>query len=78
METETVKTIILEDGNKYIIADEIIVNGIKYVYMAMDNNSNNLVVRKTKIINEHECLVGLDSNEELKQALTTFQEKHHD
>lgn len=69
---EEIDVITLEDGNDYMITDEKVINNVRYVYLIDEKNIINMAVRKINIVNNKECLVGLDSKEELTMALKEF------
>lgn len=69
---EEVEVITLEDGNDYMITDEVTINNVRYVYLIDEKNVVNMAVRKINIVNNEECLVGLDNKEELTMVLKEF------
>ncbi|MEG0794486.1 MAG: hypothetical protein RSG95_01685 [Bacilli bacterium] len=73
---EEVDFITLEDGIDYIIIDEIMVGNTKYVYLVNENDDLDFVIRKVKIENNEDYLVGLETDEEFDYALKEFTEKH--
>lgn len=74
---EEIELITLEDNKNYYITDEIKLGNETYIYLASEEDIANICVRKNKIINNEEYIVGLDSEEELKKALKAFYDKHH-
>lgn len=60
-----VETVILEDGKNCIVIKELIIEGIKYVYLVNAENNKDYIIRK-EINNE---LVGLDNETEFKKAM---------
>lgn len=73
---EDVEIITLEDGQDYMIVDEIVIDEVKYVYLAKEQDISNFCIRKENIINNSQYLVGLDNKEEFDKALQTFAVKH--
>lgn len=73
---EDVKYITI-DGNDFIIVDEILINNVKYVYLANEKESSDLRIKKVNIINEEEYLVNLKDEEEFKKALEEFNKKNN-
>lgn len=67
-----VDIITLEDGKDYMVVDEFEINKVKYVYLTDENDVANFCIRKINIINNEEYLVGLDSEDEFKNALQEF------
>lgn len=74
---EEVKVIDLENGT-FVITDEILINGIKYVYLTNENDVMDFCIRKVKIENNEEYLVKLDSDQEFDTAIQEFLNKHQD
>lgn len=74
---EEVKVIDLENGT-FVITDEILINGIKYVYLTNENDVMDFCIRKVKIENNEEYLVKLDSDQEFDIAIQEFLNKHQD
>ena len=74
---EEVKVIDLENGT-FVITDEILINGIKYVYLTNENDVMDFCIRKVKIENNEEYLVKLDSDQEFDTAIQEFLNKHRD
>ena len=68
----------LEDGNEYMIIDEIEIDDINYVYLSNGENNENFRVRKNKKVGNIEMLVGLDSDQEFDKAMPYFVKKHKD
>lgn len=64
----------LENGNEYIILDEIDDNGIKYLYLVNSGNSSDFAIRK-EFGNE---LIGLDNKAELNRVLDVFVKKNYE
>lgn len=69
---EDVKIITLEDGKDYMVTDEFEINKVRYVYLTNEEDIADICIRKINIINNEEYLVGLDSEEEFKNALQEF------
>ena len=65
------------DNIEYIIVDDIMINGIRYIYLAEDNDPTKFMIRKIKIAEGNELLVNLDSDEEFYDALKVFNQKNH-
>ncbi len=74
---EEVKVIDLENGT-FVITDEILINGIKYVYLTNENDVMDFCIRKVKIENNEEYLVKLESDQEFDTAIQAFLNKHQD
>ena len=74
---EEVKVIDLENGT-FVITDEILINGIKYVYLTNENDVMDFCIRKVKIENNEEYLVKLESEQEFDTAIQAFLNKHRD
>ncbi len=68
----------LEDGNEYLIIDEIEIDGINYVYLSNGEDNENFRVRKNKKVGNIEMLVGLDSDQEFDKAMLYFVKNHKD
>lgn len=64
--------ITLEDGLEYAIVDEIIIDGIKYLYL-VDENSSKIELRK---LNNAEDLIKVENKEEYNKALALFVKNH--
>lgn len=73
---EELDVVTLEDNQDYIVTDEIIINGIKYVFLTNEKDVSSFCIRKVNIINNEEYLIGLDNKTELENALSEFY-KHH-
>lgn len=71
-----VYTMNLENGQKYIILDTIVKNNNNYLIFVNDNNDKDLRVRKVIMENNQEMVVKLDSDEEVKDILNEFYNKH--
>ena len=71
METN-IKTIILDDGIKYMIVEEMVIN--KTLYTLFDNidNENDICFRKTVKKDGKEYYVGLDDEKELERVIMHF------
>lgn len=72
---EDVKVITL-DNKEYIIADEIIINNIKYVYLTNEQDFLDFSIRKIEVENNEEFIVKLDSDQEFDMAMQAFTNKH--
>ena len=66
------------DGKEYIIADEIFIDGTKYIYLSKEDDPMDYMVKKIKIENDLQYVVKLDSNEEFDKAMQVFLDKHKD
>lgn len=69
---DIVDVITLEDGQSYMVADEILIDNVKYVYLANEDDISKFCIRKVNVINDDEYLVGLSSKEEFQKALQEF------
>lgn len=74
---QEVEVITLEDGNTYMIIDEININGVRYVYLSNEEDVASFAVRKINIINNEEYLVSLSDKEEFNKALQYFLNKNN-
>lgn len=70
-----VEIITLEDGNNYMVTEELEINNIKYVYLTNEKNISDFCIRKINYINNDEYLVALDSRDEFMMALNEFVNK---
>lgn len=73
---EELDVVTLEDNQDYIVTDEILIKGIKYVFLTNEKDVSSFCIRKVNIINNEEYLIGLDNKTELENALNEFY-KHH-
>lgn len=73
---EELDVVTLEDNQDYIVTDEILINGIKYVFLTNEKDVSSFCIRKVNIINNEEYLIGLNNKTELENALNEFY-KHH-
>lgn len=73
---EEVKTIVLEDGLKYFLLDELEVDGTKYYVLANMNDYKDIVIRKQEFENGEEFIATLDSEAEVTKVLAHFAHKH--
>ena len=62
---------------EYIILDEIETNNTRYIYSSESENPENFIIRKLRIIDNNECIVNLDNEEEFDDALAAFYKKNH-
>ncbi len=69
-------SVTLEDGEEYIILDEIDIDGDRYVYLSNENDNHRFKVRKAKKVGNIEMFVGLDSDDEFDKAMLYFSKKH--
>ncbi len=68
----------LEDGNEYIILDEIDIDGVKYVYLTTEEDETKFKIRKVQMAGNIEMYVGLDSDSEFDKAMLYFTKNHKD
>ena len=73
---EELEIITLDDGRDYIITDEFLIDGVKYVYLTLEGDIGTFCIRKINIINNEEYLVGLKDRNEFNMALEKFMEKN--
>lgn len=66
------------DDEEYIVADEIEIDGIKYMYLSKEDDPLNYMIRKIKPENGLKYVIKLDSEEEYDKAMKVFLEKHKD
>ena len=71
METN-IKTIILDDGIKYMIVEEMVINKTLYTLFANIDNENDICFRKTVKKDGKEYYVGLDDEKELERVIVHF------
>ncbi len=64
------------EGREFVIVDEIILNGVKYVHLASAENYEDFCIRKIIVRDNEEILTGLDSDEEFDNALREFAKKN--
>jgi len=69
------ESVMLENGNKYIIIDEINDRENKYIYLSNINDSTDICIRKTVKKDNNEYFEALKDEEELKYALELFTNK---
>ena len=72
---EEVNTIII-DNEEYVIADEIIIDGQKYVYLSKEDAPLDYIIWKVITDNGEDFLIKLKSDEEFDKALQAFFNKH--
>ena len=75
---EELDVVTLEDNQDYIVTDEILINGIKYVFLTNEKDVSSFCIRKVNIINNEEYLIGLDNKTELENALNEFYTHHQE
>ena len=51
---EELEIITLDDGRDYIITDEFLIDGVKYVYLTLEGDIGTFCIRKINIINNEE------------------------
>lgn len=71
-----VKTIILDDGIEYYLADEVKIENDTYYFLTNMQDNKDLCVRKKEMVDGEEYLCTLDSIDELNKALTALKSKH--
>lgn len=64
------------EGREFVIIDEIILNGIKYVHLASAENYEDFCIRKIIVRDNEEILTGLDSDEEFDTVLEKLNIKY--
>lgn len=70
-----VETIELE-GKEYIIQSEITLNGCRYIHLANTIDPEDFCIRKIRVKDGKEMLVGLDDEKEFNMALEAFFSKY--
>lgn len=76
MEEKEFEIITLEDNLDYAEIDKINYNNNNYVFLSEVDNPENFCIRKIKIENNEEIIIGLDSKEEFDTILKLFTEKY--
>lgn len=76
MEEKEYNIITLEDNLEYAELETISYNNNEYILLSELNNPENFCIRKTKIKNNEEYIVGLDSDEEFDTILKLLTEKY--
>ena len=72
-----INVIKLENNLNYLIIDTILdENNNKYLFLAEENNSKDIRIRKVIMEDNKEYLVKLDSDEEFEAVMTLFDKKH--
>lgn len=66
------------DGEEYIIADEIAIDGTEYIFLSKEDNPLDYMIKKIKIENDLKYVVKLDNEEEFDKAMQVFLNKHKD
>ena len=69
---EELEIITLDDGRDYIITDEFLIDGVKYVYLTLEGDIGTFCIRKINIINNEEYLVSLNDKNELMNLVTIW------
>ncbi len=64
------------NGNEYLILDEIIINNIRYLYLSLETSLLNIMVNKVINENGKEYLSGLDTDDEVINALDIYFQRH--
>lgn len=70
------ESVTLENGNEYVIIDEIVHNGNHYVYLTNINNKEDICIRKSVQKDDGEYFEGLKDESELQNALILFANKN--
>ena len=65
----------LENGKDYVIIDTIMNDSNKYLIL-VNEESDDLTVRKVVINNGKECFTKLDNRDEFEIVMTLFYKKH--
>lgn len=63
------------EGIDYVIANEVELNGTKYIHLAEIKNPKNFCIRKIVLIDGREMLAGLDNEQEFDAAFKALVEK---
>lgn len=66
----------LEDNQDYLVIDKIGYKNDVYIYLINENDSSDFCIRKRKLEDEQEFLVGLESDYEFDFALGLFASVH--
>lgn len=66
----------LDDGNEYFVLDKIKDNNNEFIYLADNNNPENILLRKRILINNEVKLEELSNLEEIKKCFNLFFKKH--
>ncbi|NLL44911.1 MAG: hypothetical protein GX247_04535 [Mollicutes bacterium] len=67
----------LENGNEYVVIDEITKNNNTYVYLVNEKEATDFCIRKLIDEGTEKVLIGLDNEEEFRQALLYFTNKNN-
>lgn len=70
------QSIILDDGIEYLIVDSEIIDGTLYTLFSNIDDDSDICLRKTEIIDNEECYVGLDDEKEIDKVLLYFSKKN--
>jgi len=65
------------DGIDYIIDDEIIIDGVRYMYLTNSKEIADFLIKKVNIINGKEMLVSLNDKQEFDKAIAEFVKKNN-
>lgn len=76
MEEKEYNIVTLEDNLEYAELETILHNNNKYILLSELNNPEKFCIRKIKIKNNEEYIVGLDSEEEFDTILKLLTEKY--
>lgn len=72
---ENIEVVTLEDGKDYMVAAELEINNIKYLFLTNEDDVADFCLRKINTINNNEYLVGLNDKEEVIKVLQEFTNK---
>ncbi len=64
--------IILDDGIEYYVVKEMKINDVTYTLFSNVNDNTDICFRKTAIIDNEECYVGLDNDAEFELVMMHF------
>lgn len=76
MEEKEYNIVTLEDNLEYAELETVLHNNNEYILLSELNNPENFCIRKIKIKNNEEYIVGLDSDEEFDTILKLLTEKY--
>ena len=69
-------TVILENNIEYAEIEKIVYNGNIYLILANTNEPSDLCIRKLITENDKKIMIGLDSDEKVKEILNLFAKKY--
>ena len=64
------------EGREFVIIDEIVLNGVKYIHLANASDIEDFCIRKIVLRDNKEILTGLDTIEEFDFVLDAFIKKN--